>query len=182
MEHFGISVVEAMAAGAVPLAVGKGGVREIIRQSETGILWNTPAELVAATRQLIEDPERRARLSAAARQHSREFSQERYGDAMQQIRAAACDQRFVSMNITSAHARMLYIAAGLRSAPDDGIHLTVPIATRPDHWIAAGDHRNDTLLHARHIPPHMKFQSASAISHHNDPYSPNWIAQTYADV
>ena len=85
VEHFGISVVEAMAAGAVPLAVGKGGVREIIRQGETGILWDTPAALVAATQQLIEDPKLRARLSAAAQERSKEFSQQRYGDAMQQI-------------------------------------------------------------------------------------------------
>ena len=50
------------------------------------------------------------------------------------------------MNITSAHARMHHIAAGLRSAPHDSIPLPVPIATRPVHWITAGDHRNDTLL------------------------------------
>ena len=85
LEHFGISVVEAMAAGAVPIAVGKGGLNEIITPGETGILWETPAELVAATQQLIEDPERRARLSTAAQERSKAFSQQRYGSAMQQI-------------------------------------------------------------------------------------------------
>ncbi len=85
VEHFGISVVEAMAAGAVPMAVGKGGVNEIITPGETGILWDTPAELVAATQQLIGDPGHRAQLSAAAQRRSRDFSQQRYGDAMQQI-------------------------------------------------------------------------------------------------
>ena len=44
VEHFGISVVEAMAAGAVPLAVGKGGVGEIITPGENGILWDTVAD------------------------------------------------------------------------------------------------------------------------------------------
>ena len=85
VEHFGISVVEAMAAGAVPLAVGKGGVGEIITPGENGMLWDTTAELVAATRQLIEDPDRRARLGEAARQRSAAFSQERYGAGMQRI-------------------------------------------------------------------------------------------------
>ena len=85
LEHFGISVVEAMAAGAVPIAVGKGGVNEIITPGETGILWETPAELVSATQQLIGDPGQRAQLSAAAQRRSRDFSQQRYGDAMQQI-------------------------------------------------------------------------------------------------
>ena len=49
VEHFGISVVEAMAAGAVPLAVGKGGVTEIIsRQARTAFsgiqlpTWSPP--------------------------------------------------------------------------------------------------------------------------------------------
>ena len=85
VEHFGISVVEAMAAGAVPLVVGKGGVTEIIAPGESGILWDRPAELVAATRQLIEDPERRARLSMAAQLRSQAFSEQRFGAAMQQI-------------------------------------------------------------------------------------------------
>ena len=85
LEHFGISVVEAMAAGAVPIAVGKGGVNEIITPGETGILWETPAELVSATQQLIGDPGRRAQLSTAAQERSKAFSQQRYGSAMQQI-------------------------------------------------------------------------------------------------
>ena len=85
VEHFGISVLEVMAAGAVPLAVGKGGVREIITPGKDGFHWDTTANLVAATQQLIADPDLRARLSAAAIERSQEFGQERYGDAMQQI-------------------------------------------------------------------------------------------------
>ena len=41
--------------------------------------------MVAATQQLIADPDLRARLSAAAIERSQEFGQERYGSAMQQI-------------------------------------------------------------------------------------------------
>jgi glycosyltransferase involved in cell wall biosynthesis len=85
VEHFGISVVEAMAAGAIPIAVGKGGVTEIITPGKNGLLWNTPTELVSATRELIGNPTLRARLSTAAIARSQDFSQERYGKAMQHI-------------------------------------------------------------------------------------------------
>lgn len=85
VEHFGISVVEAMSAGAVPLAVGKGGVTEIIEPGKSGILWQSIDDLVTATQRLIADPGSRERLSAAAIRRSKEFAQERYGSAMQDI-------------------------------------------------------------------------------------------------
>lgn len=85
VEHFGISVVEAMAAGAVPLAVGKGGVREIITPGENGFHWETTDALVALTQRLIADPALMARLGAAAQKRSEAFSQERYCSAMQQV-------------------------------------------------------------------------------------------------
>lgn len=63
-EHFGISTIEAMSAGAVPLAYADGGQLEIIT-SDTGILWRSVDELVAATVGLMDDPIRTARLAAA---------------------------------------------------------------------------------------------------------------------
>lgn len=105
VEHFGISVVEAMAAGAVPLAVGKGGVCEIVTPGANGMLWNTTAELVAATRQLIEDADLRARLSAAARERSTTFSQEYYGAGMQQVVRALAENTRDKQQVCSAPPR-----------------------------------------------------------------------------
>lgn len=56
VEHFGITIVEAMAAGCIPMAIDKGGPKEIIKDGETGFLWFTQEELVQQTLQLIQDP------------------------------------------------------------------------------------------------------------------------------
>ena len=39
-EHFGISTVEAMGAGAVPVVINAGGQTEIVADGENGFLWN----------------------------------------------------------------------------------------------------------------------------------------------
>ncbi len=55
VEHFGMTTVEAMASGSVPLVCNKGGQKEIIT-STTGFLWDTIPELVNQTLQLIKSP------------------------------------------------------------------------------------------------------------------------------
>ena len=45
-EHFGIAVVEAMAAGAVPLVFAAGGPAEIVQDGVNGCHWRTLDELV----------------------------------------------------------------------------------------------------------------------------------------
>ena len=63
-EHFGITTVEAMSWGAVPLGYRDGGTAETIT-CESGVLWENPEELAAATVQLVYDPERRRAMAAA---------------------------------------------------------------------------------------------------------------------
>jgi glycosyltransferase involved in cell wall biosynthesis len=72
-EHFGISVVEAMASGAVPVVFAVGGPADIVRDGVDGFHWRTREELIAATRRLMQDPELLARLSASAQERSREY-------------------------------------------------------------------------------------------------------------
>jgi glycosyltransferase involved in cell wall biosynthesis len=76
MEHFGISTVEAMSAGCVPIVFGGGGQREIVRHREDGILWYDQDELVAETISLTKNAERLARMREAARISSVRFSKE----------------------------------------------------------------------------------------------------------
>lgn len=73
-EHFGIAVVEAMAAGAVPVVFGAAGPAEIVRHGVDGYHWHNTDELVGLTRELIDDPTHRARLSASAQQRATEYS------------------------------------------------------------------------------------------------------------
>jgi glycosyltransferase involved in cell wall biosynthesis len=75
-EHFGISTVEAMAAGCVPVVINKGGQSEIVRHGIEGFLWNTLEELKEHTLTLTSDDDLRARMSAAARERARHFSKE----------------------------------------------------------------------------------------------------------
>ncbi|MET0884878.1 MAG: glycosyltransferase [Mycetocola sp.] len=53
-EHFGISTVEAMSAGAVPLVFGRAGPAEVVEPIEGIEPWQTSASLLEATRSLAE--------------------------------------------------------------------------------------------------------------------------------
>jgi glycosyltransferase involved in cell wall biosynthesis len=73
-EHFGMSTVEAMAAGCVPVVIRKGGQPEIVEHGSSGFLWETPEELVTHTRRLLEARELRERMAQAARHRARTFT------------------------------------------------------------------------------------------------------------
>lgn len=75
-EHFGITIIEGMASGAVPIVYNSGGPPEIITSGENGYLFDTLDELMEDTRTLATDPERWRRLSKAARERARFFSPE----------------------------------------------------------------------------------------------------------
>jgi Glycosyltransferase len=75
-EHFGISTVEAMAAGCVPVVIKKGGQPEIVRHGVDGFLWDTLDELKEYTLTLAADENLRARMSQSARERSQLFSKE----------------------------------------------------------------------------------------------------------
>ncbi|MCJ7792955.1 MAG: glycosyltransferase, partial [Candidatus Marinimicrobia bacterium] len=76
MEHFGITTVEAMAAGCVPVVVAKGGQPEIVKNKSTGFLWQSKTELIQKTRQLIKSPKLWQKLSLEAIKESQNFRQE----------------------------------------------------------------------------------------------------------
>jgi glycosyltransferase involved in cell wall biosynthesis len=77
-EHFGISTVEAMSAGAVPLVFDGGGLRETVESGISGYTWRSEADLAQRTWQLIRSARRRRRLAADAIVRSREFSPARF--------------------------------------------------------------------------------------------------------
>jgi len=78
LEHFGISTVEAMAAGAVPIVVGKAGQGEIVQHDVNGYHFRSLEHLVARTRQVAQDAGLRQRLAAAARERANEYSTRRF--------------------------------------------------------------------------------------------------------
>lgn len=72
-EHFGITTIEAMAAGCVPVVIARAGQLETVTHGASGLLWRTLEELRSHTQRLIDDTALRARLSAGAQQRSRDF-------------------------------------------------------------------------------------------------------------
>ena len=78
VEHFGMTVVEAMSAGAVPIVYKAGGHKEIIKDSENGFLWNTESELLKNTETLIKDKHLLKQISEKAIISSRSFSEDKF--------------------------------------------------------------------------------------------------------
>jgi glycosyltransferase involved in cell wall biosynthesis len=78
LEHFGMTTVEAMAAGAVPLVFNAGGQKEIVENGVSGITWNSTGELLKLTIKLIEEKGSIRMFSQKARQRSTFFSYERF--------------------------------------------------------------------------------------------------------
>lgn len=77
-EHFGISTVEAMGAGAVPVVINAGGQVEIVENEKNGFLWNNLEELQKRTLQLINDEALMEKMSKAAMKHALVFSGDRF--------------------------------------------------------------------------------------------------------
>ncbi len=78
VEHFGISTVEAMAAGAIPIVQGKGGQKEIVEEGESGEWWFGQEELAAKTLAIVNDKRRMKHLAKNAILRSKLFSKEEF--------------------------------------------------------------------------------------------------------
>jgi glycosyltransferase involved in cell wall biosynthesis len=72
-EHFGMTTVEAMSTGSIPVVVNNGGQKEIVRHDECGFVWNTLDELAQSTLRIIRDGTVRSRLEAGARRRFFDF-------------------------------------------------------------------------------------------------------------
>lgn len=85
LEHFGIVVVEAMAAGAVPIIFNAGGHREIIDNSVNGFLWDTQQELLTNTQKLVDDNKLYKDISKSAHEQSAKYSYDRFEERLLEI-------------------------------------------------------------------------------------------------
>jgi glycosyltransferase involved in cell wall biosynthesis len=84
VEHFGITVVEAMAAGVVPLVFNAGGFKEIVN-GKFGIIWNKKAELVRETKRLIADKSALLKYSQRCILRSRDFSYQVFSQSFRKL-------------------------------------------------------------------------------------------------
>ncbi len=87
-EHFGRVLIEAMAMAKPVVATDGGGVPEIVRHGETGLLVppGRPAQLAQAILTLLNDPAYAATLGLAGRERvEREFSLPKHVAAVEQL-------------------------------------------------------------------------------------------------
>ncbi len=78
VEHFGITVVEAMAGGCVPVVYNAGGHKETVREGVNGFLWIKISSLVSKTKELISDTKTWRRLSIQSRKDALVFLTNRF--------------------------------------------------------------------------------------------------------
>ena len=72
-EPFGLTALEALAAGAALITSGRGGLREVAGDAAVYADPDRPEEIAAAILALARDPERRQALGVAGRERARQF-------------------------------------------------------------------------------------------------------------
>lgn len=76
-EHFGITTVEAMASGCIPVVIQAGGQKEIVT-SESGFLWKTRDQLIEQTYSLTQDASLLKRMQKSTMHRSLYFDKEQF--------------------------------------------------------------------------------------------------------
>jgi glycosyltransferase involved in cell wall biosynthesis len=86
-EHFGISVVEAMSAGAVPVVIHAGGIPEFVKDGKNGYTWNTEGELLKKTQEVMRNEVLSETLSKDAIETAHQFSQDAFREHVADVLA-----------------------------------------------------------------------------------------------
>jgi len=84
-EHFGITTVEAMAAGCVPIVINKGGQREIIRDKIDGYLFDSLEQLKQITLDAVQGRLDLKLVADRARERAQMFSSQNFSQKLLKI-------------------------------------------------------------------------------------------------
>jgi len=85
IEHFGITTIEAMKSGCVPIVINKGGQKEIVRHNKDGYLWNDALELKKSSLKLIKNENLWEKMSKSSIERSRIFGMKNFDKRVKKI-------------------------------------------------------------------------------------------------
>ncbi len=85
VEHFGITLVESMSAGCVPIAYAAGGYKEIIDNGKNGYLWQNGKDLIEITKKVVNESGALKRISAEAVESSKKYGYEEFKNQIKKI-------------------------------------------------------------------------------------------------
>lgn len=85
LEHFGMSTVEAMTYGCVPVVFASGGQPEIVEPGISGHLWRTLDEFHHRSLEVIGDAAGRERMARLAHARSQRFSRDAFRLAVREL-------------------------------------------------------------------------------------------------
>lgn len=100
-EHFGISTVEAMSAGAVPIVFGRAGQAEIVEHGISGFHFRDTRELAELTSSVARNDDLRRDVAQAAVVRSRDFGPDAFAQRLDEIVTAVANaprRRFSGAN------------------------------------------------------------------------------------
>jgi glycosyltransferase involved in cell wall biosynthesis len=78
VEHFGMTTVEAMSAGCIPVVIRKGGQKEIVLDTVNGFSWSTIDELIGHSVEIARGSVPLAEIRRNARKRFEDFSVDRF--------------------------------------------------------------------------------------------------------
>ncbi len=85
MEHFGMTTIEAMSAGCIPVVINKGGQQEIVT-ADCGFTWDEPEQLVEYTEKLLGlSDEKIAEMRASCIERSKMCSKETFKNHVKEL-------------------------------------------------------------------------------------------------
>jgi len=83
-EHFGITTLEAMVSGSVPVVFAGGGQIEIVQNGVNGFLWHSEKELIEETEKLMDD-NYFTKMSRQAQKRAADYSCKNFNEKLEKI-------------------------------------------------------------------------------------------------
>lgn len=85
VEHFGMTLVESMSAGLVPVVVKAGGHKEIVENEVNGYLWESKRELSEFTKKIVNTKGLLNQLSKNSIESAKKFSYEVFKSKVEKL-------------------------------------------------------------------------------------------------